>query len=299
LKFTYYWVDLKDAARKSDENGVVARGEKELSSENKLGQLHSIRRHDKRSQFVVKETIGVYPDTLVWIDDATYSYNEPYANMYFWHPAFDDYPVVGVTWGQAKAFNAWRTKYMNDWRARNGEPFVQKFRLPSEAEWEYAARGGRHLAPYPWGGPYARNQQGCVLANFKPMRGDYVDDGNGYTAPVDAYSPNDYGLFNMAGNVAEWTNTAFDESVYDFSWDMAPDYEYNAKMNELPVMKRKVIRGGSWKDIGYYCQTGTRTYEYSDTAKSYIGFRSVMSYLGRGKEGLPEEWNTNDNSLNR
>jgi len=80
--------------------------------------------------------------------------------------------------------------------------------------------------------------------------------------------------------------------VYDFSWDMAPEYTYNADpLNDPPALKRKVVRGGSWKDIGFYCQTGTRSYEYQDTAKSYIGFRSVMSYLGRGKTGIPEEWN--------
>jgi len=256
-----------------------------------MGQLHSTRRHSDRAQFVIRETINVYPDTLVWIHDHTYAYNEPLAEMYFWHNAYDDYPVVGVTWGQAKAFNAWRTQIMNEWKQKNGETYVQRFRLPSEAEWEYAARGGRNLAPFPWGGPYARNQQGCVLANFKPMRGDFVEDANAYTAPVESYSPNDYGLYNMSGNVAEWTNTAFDETVYDFSWDLAPDYVYHAKVDDPPALKRKVIRGGSWKDIGYYCQTGTRSFEYSDTAKAYIGFRSVQSYLGRGKSGLPEEWN--------
>ncbi|MEY3009814.1 MAG: Serine/threonine-protein kinase pkn1 [Bacteroidota bacterium] len=285
LNFTYFWVNL-DAAASNNTSDMV-----EYGVENEISQLHSTRRHSDRAQFVIRETINVYPDTLVWIHDHTYAYNEPLAEMYFWHNAYDDYPVVGVTWGQAKAFNAWRTQIMNEWKQKNGEPYVQKFRLPSEAEWEFAARGGRDLAPFPWGGPYARNQQGCVLANFKPMRGDYVEDANAYTAPVESYSPNDYGLYNMSGNVAEWTNTAFDETVYDFSWDLAPDYVYHAKVDDPPALKRKVIRGGSWKDIGYYCQTGTRTYEYSDTAKAYIGFRSVMSYLGRGKSGLPEEWN--------
>ena len=284
LNYRYYWVNLDEAARKSDRD-------EEYGEVNSLNQLHSTRRHSDRAQFVVEEIINVYPDTLVWIHDATYAYNEPYAEAYFWHPAFDDYPLVGVTWGQAKAFNAWRTQIMNEWKQKNNETYVQKFRLPSEAEWEFAARGGRNLAPFPWGGPYARNQQGCVLANFKPMRGDYVEDANAYTAPVESYSPNDYGLYNMSGNVAEWTNTAFDETVYDFSWDLSPDYVYHAKVDDPPALKRKVIRGGSWKDIGYYCQTGTRTFEYSDTAKASIGFRSVMSYLGRGKSGLPEEWN--------
>jgi|TARA_B100001564_G_scaffold357541_1_gene374020 formylglycine-generating enzyme required for sulfatase activity len=284
LNYRYYWVNLDAAAQKGGRD-------EEYGQVNELNQLHSTRRHSDRAQFVVEEMINVYPDTLVWIHDATYAYNEPYAEMYFWHPAFDDYPVVGVTWGQAKAFNAWRTQIMNEWKQKNNETFVQRFRLPSEAEWEYSARGGRNLAPFPWGGPYARNPQGCVLANFKPMRGDYVEDANAYTAPVESYSPNDYGLYNMSGNVAEWTNTAFDETVYDFSWDLAPEYVYHAKVDDPPALKRKVIRGGSWKDIGYYCQTGTRAFEYSDTAKAYIGFRSVMSYLGRGKSGLPEEWN--------
>jgi formylglycine-generating enzyme required for sulfatase activity len=65
--------------------------------------------------------------------------------------------------------------------------------------------------------------------------------------------------------------------------DMNPSYTYFAMQDDPPALKRKVIRGGSWKDIEYYLQVGTRTFEYQDTAKSYIGFRSVMSYLGRGK----------------
>ena len=78
------------------------------------------------------------------------------------------------------------------------------------------------------------------------------------------------------------------ESIYEYGHDMNTEYIYHALDHDPPSMKRKVIRGGSWKDIGYYLQTGSRSYEYQDTAKSYIGFRSVMNYLGRGgpnKEG--------------
>jgi sulfatase modifying factor 1 len=128
-----------------------------------------------------------------------------------------------------------------------------------------------------------RNRQGCFLGNFKPLHGNYVDDGGFHTVPVDSYTPNDFGLYQMAGNVAEWTSTAYDESVYDFDHDLNPEYSYDALANDPPSLKRKVIRGGSWKDIGYYMQTGTRSYEYQDTTKAYIGFRSVMTYLGRGK----------------
>ena len=284
LNFKYFWVNLQAAALKS---GL----DFEINEPNQLGQLNSIRGHSDRAQFIIEENTNVYPDTLCWIRDFTYGFNEPLTETYFWHPAYDDYPVVGVTWGQARAFNAWRTQLLATWKRTNDETMVQKFRLPSEAEWEFAARGGLDLAPFPWGGPYIRNIYGCPLANFKPMRGDYVEDAGCHTVPVESYSPNDYGLYQMAGNVAEWTNTAFDETVYDFSHDMSPEYEYNAKADDPPSLKRKVIRGGSWKDIGYYCQTGTRSFEYQDTAKSYIGFRSAMSYLGRGKNVDPEDFN--------
>jgi len=283
LNYRYWWMNFQAAAGKG---GL----DEEFGEVNSLNQLHSIRGHSDRSQFVVEETINVYPDTLVWVRDYTYSYAEDMM-QYFYHPAYDNYPVVGVTWSQAKAFNAWRTQLMNNYRASNGQSDVQRFRLPTEAEWEYAARGGLQLSPFPWGGPYMRNAQGCPLANFKPMRGDYVEDGAIRTVSTDSYSPNDYGLFNMAGNVAEWTSTAFDETVYDFSHDLSPEYSYHARVDDPPTLHRKVIRGGSWKDIGYYCQTGTRSFEYRDTSKAYVGFRSAMTYMGRGKSGSPEDWN--------
>ena len=283
LNFRYWWLNFDAAASKESRDS-------EFGETNSLNQLHSVRGHSDRSQFVVEETINIYPDTLVWVRDFTYGFNEPLAD-YFWHPAYDNYPVVGVTWSQAKAFNAWRTQLMNNWRNSNGQSDVQRFRLPTEAEWEYAARGGLELSPFPWGGPYMRNAQGCPLANFKPMRGDYVEDGGAYTVDISSYSPNDYGLYNMAVNVAEWTSTAYDETVYEFSHELSPEYSYHAKVTDPPALHRKVTRGGSWKDIGYYCQTGTRSFEYRDTSKAYIGFRSVMSYMGRGKSGDPEEWN--------
>ncbi|MBX7051512.1 MAG: SUMF1/EgtB/PvdO family nonheme iron enzyme [Flavobacteriales bacterium] len=284
LRYKYWWIDFKSAA-------VKAGKDVEYGEPNSLNQLHSVRGHSDRSQFIIEEQINIYPDTLCWVHDFTYGFNEPLTENYFWHPAFDDYPVVGVTWGQCQAFCAWRTQILNEYKFSNGETFIQRFRLPSEAEWEYASRGGLELSPYPWGGPYIRNNLGCPLANFKPMRGDYVEDNGCYTVPIESYSANDYGLWCMAGNVSEWTNTAYDESVYEFTHDMSPEYEYRAVVDDPPSMKRKVIRGGSWKDIGYFIQTGTRSYEYQDTAKSYIGFRCVMSYLGRGKNVAPEDFN--------
>ncbi len=258
LVYEYEWFDWQAAARKGNGN-----------------------REKERSEFIHRESVNIYPDTLVWIHDFAYSYNEPMTRQYFSHPAFDNYPVVGVNWRQANAFSTWRTRFWNDWRSSNGEAITDPFRLPTEFEWEYAARGGRDQAPYPWGGPYLRNSKGCLLANFKPGRGNYPEDGGYYTVKADAYWPNDYGLYNMAGNVSEWTSSAFDENAYSFVHDMNPDYRYDSKEGDPLALKRKVVRGGSWKDIGYMLQTGVRDWEYEDTGKAYIGFRCAMSFLGR------------------
>jgi formylglycine-generating enzyme len=276
LIYTYYWVDMVQAAKKENRynpktqkyEGTVTRPD---------GTVVPI---EGRQSFVFKDEIHIYPDTLCWIADFTYSFNEPYANMYFWHPSYDNYPVVGVSWKQATAFTIWRTQLLNNALAQEGQAFVQDYRLPSEVEWEYAARGNLKMSMYPWGGPYTRNQLGCFVANFKPLRGNYIDDGALITNRVGTYAPNEFGLYDMAGNVSEWTSNAYDESSYMFSHNMNPDYKYNARPDDPPVMKRKVIRGGSWKDIAYYLQNSVRTYEYQDTSKSYIGFRCVRAYLG-------------------
>ena len=237
-----------------------------------------------RSTFLVKYTEKVYPDTLVWMRDFAYSYNEPMTKKYFTHPSFGNYPVVGVSWKQATAFCRWRTNHLlNPYLESHKKSTETDFHLPTEAQWEYAARGGRSQSMFPWGNYYLRNKKGCLLANFKPGRGNYPEDGGFYTVRADAYWPNDFGLYNMAGNVAEWTNSLYYEGSYNFQHDMNPDVRYNAKDSDPPRMKRKVLRGGSWKDVGFYLQTSTRAYEYQDTAKSYIGFRTVIDlpYFGR------------------
>jgi sulfatase modifying factor 1 len=216
----------------------------------------------------------LYPDTTVWVKDFAHHMGDPLLVYYWSHPAFDNFPVVGVDWEAARFFARWRTAYLNDFRAGQGEWPMPDFRLPSEAEWEYAARGGRALAKYPWGNPYIRNDIGCMLANFKPGRGNYFDDGYAYTAPVYSFFSNDWGLFNMAGNVSEWCEDAFNASAYPLVWDLNPTYNDN----EQPL---KVIRGGSWKDIAYFLETGTRTYEHKDSTRAYIGIRCAMTYLGR------------------
>lgn len=229
-----------------------------------------------RKEYIIKQEIPVYPDSLSWVRDFSYAYNEPMAKKYFNHPAYGNYPVVGVNWKQATAFCEWRTNYLNSYLKSKKRASESDFRLPTEAQWEWAARGGRTQAPYPWGGPYIRNQKGCLLANFKPGRGNYAEDGGLYTVRADAYWPNDFGLYNMAGNVAEWTSSLYYEGSDNFMHDLNPDVRYNAKEDDYPRMKRKVVRGGSWKDVAHYCQVSTRSYEYQDTAKCYIGFRTVI-----------------------
>ncbi len=228
------------------------------------------------------------PDTLVWREKL--AYNEPLVENYLRHPAYHDYPVVGVTWVQANDFCLWRTDRVNemlliqegildfDPDQRNADNFntdaylagqytglvnqpkenldpsssgergiklmdgilLPKYRLPTEAEWEYAALGlvGNTLYErvverriYPWNGNYLRTDQkkyyGSFVANFKRTSGDYMgvsgnlNDGADLPAPVASYWPNDFGLYNMAGNVAEWTLDVYrplsPETVADYA----------------------------------------------------------------------------------
>ena len=249
LDYRYYWFDNQQAAR--------------------TGKT--------RKSFLKSEVLNVYPDTTVWIKDFNYSYNDPMHQEYFHHKAFEDYPVVGVNWSQANAFCHWRTQKKNRFlRTKKNLGLVSGFRLPTEAEWEYAARGDLNYAKYPWGGPNTTSDRGCFLANFKPVRGDYAADGALYTVEAESYNPNGFGLFNMAGNVAEWTNTAYNQMSYYFGSTMNPNVENIEN-------QRKIVRGGSWKDVAYFLEVGSRDWEYADTARSYIGFRTVQDYLGVNK----------------
>ena len=239
---------------------------------------------DYRSKFVVEKEVKMYPSTLDYQSDYAYANNETDATFNYEHIAHDDYPVVGITWEQATAFSHWRTHIMNSFLRAQGEPILPDFRLPTETEWEYAARGNLSQSPYPWGGPYTRNMRGCFLANFKPLRGNYTADGGLKAIKVRQYNPNNYGLYDMAGNVAEWTSTVYDETSGSYSHDMNSDNSYVSENSDANVLKRKVTRGGSWKDISYFIQNSTRTYEYDDVSTSYIGFRCVMDFLGRDKK---------------
>ena len=231
----------------------------------------------QRGDLISRRIINIYPDTMCWMTEFTYSYNEPAMLNYFSHPSYGMFPVVGVTWEQAQAFCHWRNA---QYQGVSKMPRAQEYRLPTEAEWEYAARGGKLNSAYPWGGPYIRDAKGCFMANFKPLRGNYTEDGYFLPSSVGTYDPNDYGLYDMAGNVSEWTDDTYDETTSSFALDMNPSYKYEAREGDLKIMRRKVLKGGSWKDVGAYLQCGMRDFEYQDVCRPSIGFRCVRTHIG-------------------
>ena len=232
--------------------------------------------------------VNVYPDTTCWVNDFPNSDNEIYLRNYFSNPTYNDYPVVGVTWEQANAFCAWRTDYLL--KGLSGQAkYIQRYRLPSEAEWEYAARG-KEGTEFPWENPDVKNGDGCFYANFKPDRGNYTKDGNLITSKTGIYSPNSNGLYDMAGNVAEWTSTIYTEAGVEAMNDLNPKLEYNAATEDPYRLKKKSVRGGSWKDPESFIRSAWRSWEYQNQPRAYIGFRCVRSLAspasqnGKGKK---------------
>lgn len=232
--------------------------------------------------------VNIYPDTTCWVNDFPNSDNEMYLRNYFSNPTYNDYPVVGVTWEQANAFCAWRTDFLL--KGLSGQAkYIQRYRLPSEAEWEYAARG-KGGTEFPWENPDVKNGDGCFYANFKPDRGNYTKDGNLITSKTGIYSPNSHGLYDMAGNVAEWTSTIYTEAGVEAMNDLNPKLEYNAATEDPYRLKKKSVRGGSWKDPESFIRSAWRSWEYQNQPRAYIGFRCVRSLAspasqnGKGKK---------------
>ena len=217
--------------------------------------------------------INIYPDTTCWVNDFPNADNEVYMRNYFSNSAYNDYPVVGVTWEQANAFCAWRTEYLLKGLGPAAR-FVQRYRLPTEAEWEYAARG-KDGNEFPWENEDVASGKGCFYANFKPDNGNYTKDGNLITSKVGIYSANT--LYDMAGNVAEWTSTIYTEAGVDAMNDVNPQLRYNAAKEDPYRLKKKSVRGGSWKDPESYIRSAWRSSEFQNQPRSYIGFRCVRS----------------------
>ena len=224
--------------------------------------------------------VSIYPDTTCWINDFPNSDNDLYTAYYFSDNAYLDYPVVGVTWEQANAYCAWRTERMG---LTGKDKYLKRFRLPTEAEWEFAARSGRQN-DFPWEEEVAGDSKGMFFANFMPDDGDFTKDGNIITSKVGTYQPNSNGLYDMAGNVAEWTSTAYTAAGVQNMNNINPQLKYNAAIEDPYRLKRKSVRGGSWKDSESHIQSAWRAAEYQNQPRSYIGFRCVQSIPGKPTE---------------
>ncbi len=305
------------------------------------------------------------PDTTVWSKDL--AYNDPYVDHYYRYPGFRFFPVVGVNWRQAVNFCKWRTAVVNNKLAEEAgllDPLVgsdeafagaegdipsaapkriplesgvviPNYRLPTEAEWEYAAQAligtqwldenQTHRRLYPWDGHALRNpygkSMGYFLANFKRGKGDYagiagkLNDGAMIPTYVYDYPPNDFGLYNMAGNVNEWVQDVYrplsfqemedlnpvrinsigdPESGYDGAYTLiGNEREYTEEewVNKTglqksfspdapPIRRQRVYKGGSWADVAYWMSPGTRRSLFEDSATSTIGFRCAMIRAG-------------------
>ncbi len=277
------------------------------------------------------------PDTTVWVGKL--AFNDPYVDHYLRYPGFRYFPVVGINWNQANKYAEWRTAAVNQnlsrlynddpanaWNGQGRVPleegiYIPSYRLPTEAEWEYAAQAligtqwldenQTHQRLYPWDGHATRNpygkEMGYFLANFKRGRGDYagiagkLNDGALITSYIYEFPPNDYGLYNMAGNVSEWVMDVYRPlSFQDFDdlnpirrdgWkDSDSTYRnapaYNNKKNNptsytsLISNQSRVYKGGSWKDVAYWMSPGTRRYLDQDSATATIGFRCAMIRAG-------------------
>ena len=203
-------------------------------------------------------------DTLAW--RSPLAYNEPLVEFYFRHPAYDDYPVVNVSYEGAQLYCQWLTKKMQSFSNR----LKAEFRLPYREEWIYAGLGGTTLSEYSWGGYYLRNSDGQMCCNFKNISAENIHynsetkkyevilnaetgqcggtiDELGITAPVKSYKPNNYGIYNMCGNVAEMTNI------------------------------EGIAVGGSWQSSGY--DVRLRSCLYYSKPEPSIGFRPIITFV--------------------
>jgi formylglycine-generating enzyme required for sulfatase activity len=208
--------------------------------------------------------VSIYPNTQVWISDFMMSYNEPMRDYYFVHPAYNDYPVVGVSQWQATLYCQW---YSAEFGVKEKEKYNIVYRLPTELEWERAAsvvaeKRSKKSSGSPVYNDFLRNSKGCYIANFRPLAGNFGIDGAIYATAVESYFPNDAGCYNMQGNVAEWTSTGVTYRVGE------------------STEEGHIIKGGGWTLPEAACTVGARGILYyvvagQAPAASYVGFRMV------------------------
>lgn len=213
-------------------------------------------------------------DSVKWRTTVA-AYNEPFVYNYHEHKAYDNYPVVNISQQAAELYCKWLTEKYNLEQKKKGLPYGE-FRLPNKLEWLWAAKGGVLDAIYPWHTPYLRNEKGEFHCRFRSIGDETIkyDSGNKhfevvsslptnnqrinnsiyFPAPVDSYNPYGYGLFNMSGNVAEFTNQ--------------PGF----------------VVGGSWNSTGYYVRIDIMSeYDGQVEPSPFIGFRPLFIYYPNKK----------------
>jgi len=255
------------------------------------------------------EPVNVYPDEKIWAKDLANSQTDVLVENYFTAPPYDDYPVVGVNWKQARAYAYWRSNTGGSYTdvADYMKYYHLTYSLPSEAQWVYAAQENvstepsvndeptpistsdstnsapkdsasmamAAMNPVIDSTPVDRDKNG-LLANFKQDEGDYTEDGSAFTLPVMSYAPNKFGVYNMVGNVSEWVLDAYSPSAYAFVSDVNPVLLYDADSTDADAMKRKVVRGGSFMSNAKALSPFYRDLELQNVSHCYIGFRCVM-----------------------
>lgn len=219
------------------------------------------------------------PDQKMWITKFPYAYNEPMTNMYFWHPAYDEYPVVNISRKGAEMYCEWLTIEVNKVLKENNKPLINDIRIPDEYEWVYAASNKKNDTKYANGNEFLRDSKGKYEMNFLcytkeqcrfdsimklyvPKKGVKTDDGDNlsffedgsfHTTYTRSYQPNNYGLYCMAGNVSE--------------------------MITNHLTKKPETKGGSWFSCDYYLQIDADDeYKNETKASPLIGFRPVITF---------------------
>ncbi|MGI6073898.1 MAG: SUMF1/EgtB/PvdO family nonheme iron enzyme [Fermentimonas sp.] len=296
MNFRYEWYDAAEAAKRKyrfnpserifntdlevDPNSVVmiSKDTAYITPDGRIVNERITRPLSSHYDFVNTYIVNIYPDTTCWINDFPNSNNEIYMKNYFSLPAYAHHPVVGVSWEQATAFCEWRTMFLKKGINSNGAR-IERYRLPTEAEWELAARSGNSQNKYPWENDGTQTESGCFQANFSPGDGGYASDNYLITSKVRSFEPNNIGLYDMAGNVAEWTSTTYNESGNQMMGNINPEFKVNAGVDDPYFIKRKVIKGGSWKDNATFIRSDMRDMEYQNRGRSYIGFRCVRTQI--------------------
>lgn len=289
LNYRYEWFDSKSyysylaEMNKSDKPKIIMITKDTAyvdGAGNIVRETVSRRSLGSKNDFTNTYIVGVYPDVLCWITDFANAKNEQYVKNYLHAKAFDDYPVVGVSWEQADAYCAWRTQMFKDANPNYEAMGFEPYRFPTEAEWEFAARNGLSDMKFAWLNNDTHDKKGKANTNFKGSQNlkDLI-------APVKSFDKNRFGIYDLTGNVSEWTSTSYSESLDLMTDEVNPDYSYRAVATDPAILKRKVVKGGSWKDSERFVRADVRAVEYQDKSRSYVGFRCVRSWGidGRGK----------------